>query len=205
MSTRKVTLTIPESLAARLDAYPGHLKLSAFLQEKLTEFLDAEEAKAVDLMNERQSLSNRVLEMVMNGEHGAAYVGGRNNGRSWAGSMSTGEMIDTRTRLSLNPYPLELGRPDLLPKSLLESDPRLKSYAETLLGPELTLSLKAGLEPVFMLSADKKEEALAWISGWNDGVEDVYRNMCDDGSMTALASTKSRTRRQRRPNKKEKT
>ena len=201
MSTRKVTLTIPESLAARLDAYTGRLKLSAFLQEKLTEFLDAEEAKAVDLMNEQQSLSNRVLEMVMNGEHGAAYVGGRNNGRSWAGSMSAEEMIATRTKLSLNPFPLEFGRPDLLSKSLLESDPRLKSYTETLLGPELTLALRAGSEPVFMLSADKKKEALAWISGWNDGVEDVYRDMCDDGS----ASTTLRTRRQRRPNKKEKT
>jgi hypothetical protein len=204
MSTRKVTLTIPESLAVRLDAYPGRLKLSAFLQEKLTAFLDAEEAKAVDLMNEQQFLSNRVLEMVMNGKHGAAYVSGRNKGRSWAGPMSAEEMIATRTGLSLNPFPLELGRPDLLPKSLLESDPRLKVYAETMLGPELTLALRAGPESVFMLSLDKKDEALAWISGWNDGVEDVYRDMCDEGLIMALASAKPRTRRQRRPSKKEK-
>ena len=88
MGTRKVTLTIPESLAARLDAYPGRLKLSAFLQEKLAAFLDSEEAKAVALMNERQSLSNRVHEMVMNGEHGSAYTGGRNHGKSWSVSLS---------------------------------------------------------------------------------------------------------------------
>ena len=120
MGIRKVTLTIPESLAARLAAYPGRLKLSAFLQEKLAAFLDAEESKIVALMNERQSLSNRVHEMVMNGEHGSSYIAGRNKGQSWAGPLSAEEMIAARTRLSLNPYPLELSRLELLPKSLLK-------------------------------------------------------------------------------------
>jgi hypothetical protein len=208
MSTRKYTLTIPESLAARLDAWPGHLKLSAFLQEKLTEFLDAEEAKAVTLMNEQQSLSNRVHEMVMYGKHGSAYVAGRHQGQNWAGPMSIEDVIETRRSQLQHPYPLELGRPDLLPKSLLADDPRLKAYAEILLGPEFTQAITAGPEPVFMLPAEKKDEALAWISGWNDGVDDAYRDKADNGELWQISYETHLpppgTRRQRRPDKKEK-
>ena len=199
MSTRKVTLTIPESLAERLDAYPGRLKLSTFLQEKLTEFLDAEEAKAVALLNERQSLSNRVHEMVMHGQHGAAYVAGRHKGAAWAAPKGAEEVKEAHTSLLLNPYPLELGRPDLLPKSLLEDDPRLKVYAETLLEPELTQGLTAGPGSLFMLPPDKKDEALAWLLGWSNGVYDVYSEIADYGWMTGRDDALSpATRRQRR-------
>jgi hypothetical protein len=44
----------------------------------------------------------------------------------------------------LNTYPLELGRPDPLPKSLPEDDPRLQAYAETLWEPEYAKAIAAG-------------------------------------------------------------
>ena len=184
MATRKLTLTIPESLAERLDAYPGRLKLSAFLQEKLTEFLDAEEAKAVAVMREQQSLDEKVLVMVMHGHHASAYERGKSEGAAWAKSLNRDQLMDEHARTALNPYPLELGRPDLLPQSLLRDDPRFKAYAETMLGPDVLNSFLSAREPVFMLPSGKRDEALAWISGWNDGLGDVHREQLEFDWMT---------------------
>jgi hypothetical protein len=140
--------------------------------------------------------------MLTRGEYASAYTDGRNQGRTWAGPMSVEKMIAVHAGLSLNPYPLELGRPDPPPKSLLEDDPRLKAYAETILGPELAKALTSGPGAVFMLSPDKKDEALVWLSGWNDGVDDARREMADYGWL-AMADEKppsSTTRPKRRAN-----
>lgn len=201
MATRKLTLTIPDSLAARLDAYPGNLKLSAFLQEKLTEFLDAEDAKTMELMREQQALDNKALDMVMAGQHVRALEEGRKAGESWAESLKTDQLMAAHSRAVLVPYPLELGRADLLPKSLLKDDRRLKSYVETMLGAEVMNAFISSPEPVFMLPSGKRDEALVWVYGWNTGLDDARRErrelemMTEGPSVTASPTKQSRRKR----------
>jgi len=175
MATRKLTLTIPDTLAARLDAYPGNLKLSAFMQEKLTEFLDAEDAKTTALLKEQQILDIRAVRLAMNGEYATARKAGHKAALAWAKTLLPGQLVEAYTKTSLHPYPLELGRPELLPKSLLTDDPRIELYVPTMLGREIMNAFKSSPEPVFMLSADRKDETLIWVYGWNEAVSDAYQ------------------------------
>ena len=175
MATRKLTLTIPDSLAARLDAYPGNLKRSAFLQEKLTEFLDAEDAKSTALLKEQQVLDIRAVRLAMNGEYASARKAGYKAGLVWAKTLLPGQLVEAYTKVSLHPYPRELGWPELPPKSLLTDDPRIEQYVPAMLGREIMNAFKSSPEPVFMLSADRKDEALIWVYGWNDALDDIYR------------------------------
>jgi hypothetical protein len=174
MATRQLTLTIPDSLAVRLDAYPGNLKLSAFFQEKLTEFLDAEDAKTTAALKEQQILDIKAVGLLVKGEHAAAYEGGRQAGRAWAWEQTDEQLVKAHAAASLYPFPPELGRNDLLPKSLLANDPRLKAYIPAMLGAEVMKNLAATPEPVFMLPSARKDEALIWVYGWNTGLDEVF-------------------------------
>ncbi len=173
MATRKLTLTIPGSLAARLDAYPGNLKLSAFLQEKLGEFLDAEEAKVTAALKEQQILDIKAVGLRARGEYLAAYQSGCQAGRAWAEGLPDEQLAKTQAAAALYPYPPELGRQDLLPKSLLADDPRLAAYVKVMLGAEVMGKLALTPEPVFMLPSTRKDEALIWVYGWNTGLDEV--------------------------------
>ena len=184
MATRKLTLTIPESLAARLDAYPGNLKLSAFLQEKLTEFLDAEDAKVTAALKEQQILDIRAVQLSAGGQYAAAHKAGYQAGRSWARTLLPAQLVEAYTKTSLHPYPLELGRSELPPKSLLTDDPRIEQYVPAMLGREIMDAFISSPEPVFMLSADRKDEALIWVYGWNDALDDVYREHRESEKIT---------------------
>ena len=175
MATKKLTLTIPEGLAARLDAYPGQLKLSAFLQEKLTEFLDAEDAKTMELMRQQQALDEKALNLVMAGQYAAAYEAGRLAGVSWAESLKGERLSAAHTQSLLKPYPLELGWTDLLPRSLLTDDPRINHYVTAMLGREVMNAFLSSPKPVFLLPSGKKDEALVWVYGWNTGLDEAHR------------------------------
>jgi hypothetical protein len=195
MATRKLTLTIPNSLAARLDAYPGNLKLSAFLQEKLIEFLDAEEVKTTAALKEQQILDIKAIGLRVRGEYAAAYERGCQAGRVWAEGLSDEQLAKAHASTSLYPYPPELGRNDLLPKSLLADDPRLAAYIQAMLGDEVMNNLAATPEPVFMLPGTRKEEALTWVYGWNTGLDEV----CYEKRTSASVSKSQRGRRKRPP------